>query len=80
MRFVSNLRRAVNREALVVNDYVTLGEFRKAKRTWLKACQDDLICSNNFKDMRRRLNIFEDETGILRSKGRINNANLQNVQ
>ena len=76
MRFINNLRCAKNNKELVLSKYITLAEFNEAKRIWLEANQRMLRRSSNFANLWNQLNLFEDEHGIIRSKGRINNAKL----
>ena len=53
--------------ALVLNDHITLEEYEQARYFWLKSNQDVL---------RSEANLFEDSKSIIRSKGRVANADL----
>ena len=76
LRFVHNLRRNVRKEELILCDYVTTDELREAKQLWIKANQASLPELKNYEHLRKQLNLFEGENGLVRCKGRIGNANL----
>ena len=67
LRFISNLKSAIKKDVLVLNDHITLEEYEQARYFWLKSNQDVL---------RSEANLFEDSKSIIRSKGRVANADL----
>ena len=67
LRFLSNLKSAIKKDALVLNVHITLEEYEQARYLWLKSNQVVL---------RSEANLFEDSKSIIRSKGRVANADL----
>ena len=76
LRFISNLKSAIKKDALVLNEHITLEEYEQARYLSLKSNQDVLRSESNFRNLEMKLNLFEDSKSIIRSKGRVANADL----
>ena len=48
----------------------------EADHRWILECQQMVVADKNFKDWRKQLDLFQDESGVWRCKGRIQNVNL----
>ena len=51
-------------------------ELVNAENAWVKAAQADLRQQDNFEQLKTTLNIIEDENGMLRCLGRLENSDL----
>ena len=48
----------------------------EAEHRWILECQQMVVADKNFKDWRKQLDLFQDESGVWRCKGRIQNADI----
>ena len=75
LRFVNNLRAKIAGKELMKGESIT-NETNAALNVLIKSEQSVLKSSANFNDLKKNLEVFEDEKGFLRCKGRIENAPL----
>ena len=75
LRFVNNLRAKIAGKELMKGELIT-DETNAALIVLIKSEQSVLKSSANFKDLKKNLEVFGDEKGVLRCKGRIENAPL----
>ena len=76
MRFINNINRSLHGNKVVYGKPITANELQISRAMWIKANQLKLKDTCEFNNVIKQLNIFEDEKGILRVKGRLNNANV----
>ena len=69
-RFIYNCRNKDNQ----VTGELNVDEVRNAELVWIKTLQNRLVKDAKFKKLKPQLRIYTDEQGLLRSKGRIDNA------
>ena len=74
LKFLQYLRN--KRNAPVVNQRLTMEELNLAEKALIKDAQASLKLDQGFQVLSRRLLIFEDEVGLLRSRGRFEHAEL----
>ena len=75
IRFVQNLKRRVKGEDCVIGE-LSLEEFLYAKILWFRQMQNSLKLEKEYQKNRVLLKVFNDEDGLIRCGGRIENANL----
>ena len=75
MRFINNVKK---KDQNIVRKCGNLSneEIQNAKLIWIKENQNVLQDEKNYSEIVNSLNLFEDEDGIIRSKGRITNSSL----
>ena len=78
LRFVRNLKikAKIIQEGTVWRGEITEGEVANAKTQWLKNVQKNLKSQANYSQLKREFGLYEDDSGVLRCKGRIANADL----
>ena len=76
VRFIQNCKAAVRRTERMKGD-VTVSEYLKGKNIIIKQEQSQIRNDEKFALQKKSLNIFEDHEGILRVKGRLDNAPLE---
>ena len=75
MRFVNNIRRKIaNRERKT--DDLEIEEINEARNLFIKTDQLSIKRDKDFENLKHNLGVFEDEQGILRCGGRLENAPL----
>ena len=74
-RFINNLKAKVKNEKLNLSPVITADEMRQSELQWIRANQH-CITSEKLKIFEKNLNLFRDEDGIIRCKGRLENAPL----
>ena len=75
LRYVSNLRRKRNNEALVKSKYLSAAEINDAKRAWIKDNQSNLV-GEKYNELKLNLNLQRGEDGLIRSYSRLRNASV----
>ena len=75
LRFIHNVKAKINNKEPIKGD-LTTEEADAALNLLIKTEQFELKNSANYKDLSWNLGLFEDKNGILRCKGRIENASL----
>ena len=71
LRFISILKKSDAEKGELSTD-----EIVSAERIWIKRVQSKIVNSDKFKHMSSSLSLFEDDEGVVRSRGRIENAPL----
>ena len=74
-RFVNNCIRAIKKQDLVLGE-ISLHERNEAKRLWLRNEQAE-ISDKQFKQLTYTLGAYKDDDGIIKLKGRLENADLK---
>lgn len=74
-RFVFNIK-PVNRSVRKLQNFVTRDELDFSWDLWLKTCQRSLVSDVNYNVWKKQLNLFEDDAGFIRTRGRLDNSNL----
>eukprot|EP00794_Sanderia_malayensis_P004234 gene4233-biopygen3409 len=72
-RFVANCKSKSNR---TTQPALSVDELQKAKIAWITAAQTECKFEKNYEDKARDLGLQENEDGLLRCHGRLQNANL----
>lgn len=84
LRFINTLKARVKRRHGVAVDeqqqdgIITAGEREAAEMLWIKSEQNIIRCLPQFEKLTKSLNLFEDDNGSLRLKGRFGSTNLDN--
>ena len=73
MRFVNNLK-AKKLKNQVIEGELTLNELQFSEKIWYKDIQATIRKGNKYDQLRISLNFVEDEDGILRCQGRLQNV------
>ena len=73
---VNNLKRKVECEDSILNNYVLPEEMKQSAFMWLKENQSLFLNESNFDNIKHILMIEKDENGLFRCMGRLSNANL----
>ena len=73
--FIENLKRKNNKDTLNLKPFATTGERIKAENLWIRFTQNDIIKSDNYKQLQKDLNLYFDEENI-RCQGRLKNTPL----
>ena len=78
MRFVNNIkaRMSKRKQSLNVTSALTSQEISTAEQLWLLSIQQSLPNTQNYKQLQFQLGLFVDDAGVIRSRGRLSNANL----
>ena len=81
LRFTKNLRNSVNtkKEENVIESTITVEEFNSSERLWIKSSQLLLRQDENFNQLKKSLNLYEDNTGLWRSRMRLSEADEFNL-
>ena len=74
-KFINNLKRRVRKENAKDEDLLD-PELQQTKVLWHKEVQKDIKSHPKFDEMKTSLKIFEDDQGVLRVGGRLDNGNL----
>ena len=61
LRFINNLQKSLNQEEKVKQSYVTTKEYSKAESLWLVFIKQDVTKINNYKQLKKDLNLQKDE-------------------
>ena len=77
LRFINNLQKSLNQEEKVKQRYVTTKEYSKAEPLWLVFIQQDVTKINNYKQLKKDLNLQKEEGNIIRCRGRLKNAPME---
>ena len=77
LRFINNLQKSLNQEEKVKQSYVTTKEYSKAESLWLVFIKQDVTKINNYKQLKKDLNLQKDEGNIIRCRGRLKNAPMK---
>ncbi|KAK6175232.1 hypothetical protein SNE40_013739 [Patella caerulea] len=72
LKFVDILKSRVNKVP-VNSQYVS-----EAQVLWIKEVQSQLVNHSNFETWKRQLDVYEDDKGVLRCRGRLGNSQLTN--
>ena len=75
LRFVNNLKCRLARREPQSSD-LTVDEINSAERLWIREVQREIEQKPTFQQAEKSLNLFKDENGILRCRGRLDNAPL----
>ena len=73
-RFLKNIR--INFNDRHLDKYISSDERSMALNFWIKINQNILVNSDNYEDVKCSLNLIEDEKGIIRAYGRIQQAKI----
>ena len=74
LRFINNIRKKKKEEDLVLKPFVTTEEFTNAEQFCIHHVQEELASQSDFPTLAKNLDVFTDDDGILRCKGRLDNA------
>ena len=74
LRFAENCRLPPDNKTL--SNYLTSTEVSKAENLWIRSNQQKLRINQNYENSKNALNLQEDAKGIIRSRGRIEHANV----
>ena len=74
LRFISNCH--LSGEKRNLNKHLPSTEISRANKYWIKSNQRKLRINPNYDNLKNLLNLKEDDEGIIRSRGRIKNANV----
>lgn len=79
LRFVRNLKikAKILQEGTVLQGEITETEVANAETQWLRSVQKKMKSQANYNQLESDLGLYEDDSGVLRCKGRIANADLQ---
>lgn len=55
---------------------ITSVDMKKAELCWIKEVQRSLKDKDKFRSWKQQLNLFEDERGVVRCRGRLGNSKL----
>ena len=81
LRLTNNLiKKLKHHDDLITEDVITVPEFEHALFRWLKVEQLALKKPANYANLRSSMNLFEDNDGLLRLKGRFANPALEYEQ
>ena len=72
-KFIRNITKSLRGDKTASYICITANEFKLSREIWIKANQLHLK-SNEYNNEVKQLNISEDESGIIRMRGRLNNA------
>ena len=64
LRFIENLKRQINKDTLNIKPFVRTGERIKAENLLIRLTQDNIIKSDNYKQLKKDLNLSFDEENI----------------
>ena len=78
IRFVNNLKGTLKNDNtnVLLENTLTIDEYKNALNLWIKAEQEILQRQNDFGKLKVSLKLFVDTLGLLRLKGRFENAAL----
>ena len=78
LRFVRNLKikTKMSKEETVCEGDLTVEEVVNAETQWLRSVQKNMKSQANYSQLEREFGVYEDDSGVLRCKGRIANADL----
>ena len=76
LRFISNVKAKVSKDELNLRTYLKSEETAYAEHLLLLDCQKNLKLMKNYKQLEKDLRLFTDENGLVRCKGRLENAPL----
>ena len=76
LKFVKMLKSRVKGEHPSITADVTTTDVELAQILWIKELQDEMKGTEKFRSRNRDLNLFTDENGLLRCKGRLSNLDL----
>ena len=74
LRFISNLKK--KKEDRILQPFVTAEEYTNAELFCIKHVQEELASQKDFPSLSKNLDVFTDEDGIYRCRGRLHNAPL----
>ena len=75
LRFKNNLNLKIAKKELNLSSVISIDEIRAAEIHWIRSNQSH-IPNENVKNWEQNLNLFRDEDGIIRCKGRLEHAPL----
>ena len=75
-RFILNLKSKVKGDA-ISTDTLSVEERKESLDLLIANEQQQLMCQSNFKKLKSSLNLFEDNKGLLRLRGRFGNSTMQ---
>ena len=76
LRFASTLLSKVRRDNQMPNKELTSRDLAEAETHWIKEIQMSVRKNQRFKEWRQQLGLFTDDMGVIRCKGRLENADL----
>ena len=75
-RFCENLKASVTKQNILRSQYLTAQKIRDARKLWIETNQRRLLVNTEYKQVEIQLNCKKDQDGIIRTYGRMRNANL----
>ena len=75
LRFVNNLKCRLSKREPTISE-LSLDEINSAEKLWIREVQAAVKEKSTFQQVEKSLNLFKDENGILRCRGRLDNAPL----
>ena len=72
LRFINNTKRNTKKKSGVIN----AEEISVCENLWIKFDQQEIKNNKQFFNVKKQLNLFEDENGFIRLKGRLGNAEI----
>ncbi|XP_065054025.1 uncharacterized protein LOC135682870 [Rhopilema esculentum] len=76
LRFIKNLKSKLNQDSIETKQMLSLDEIEKARELWINEVQSYIPQETDFEKSSNLLGLFYDDKGIIRCKGRIENADL----
>ena len=76
LHFVSNLKKMSQKMEVKFSPVLTAEEVRKAENLWILSIQQNLLHDPKYEQWKSQLGLFVDDKGLIRSRGRLSNAEL----
>ena len=75
LRFFNNIKKKRKKEYITIRRFIMAEERVKAENLWIRFIQMDIYKLDNYKQLKKDLNLFV-EDGLIRCQGRLKNAPL----